>query len=223
MAPRPRTCVYVDGFNLYYRALRKTTNRWLDLAKLCQLSLPKNDVVAIKYFTAAVRPTPFKPGLASRQQSYLRALRTCPYTSIILGHYIEKAVWLPLKAAYDQGVMDKRQVVRHEEKGSDVNLAAHLLVDASRRTYEVGVVITNDSDLVEPIRLANAELGVPVGLLSPIFDGTRADGKRVFPHASLVKAAAFTKQLRKGPLAASQFPTRMIDADGDFECPKEWL
>ena len=29
-----RTCVYVDGFNLYYGALKRTPYKWLDLAAL---------------------------------------------------------------------------------------------------------------------------------------------------------------------------------------------
>lgn len=224
MAPRPRTCVYVDGFNLYYRALKGTKCKWLNLSKLCQLSLPKNDVVAVKYFTAPVIPTPFNLGLAARQNAYLRALRTCPYTQIVLGRYIEKGVWLPLKDDYDAGTLKKAYVVRHEEKGSDVNLAAHLLVDASRKTFEVGVVITNDSDLVEPIRLANIELGIPVGLLSPIYEGARdKQGKKLEPHYSLRGVSVFTKRIRMGPVRASQFPSLMTDAEGNFECPKDWL
>jgi hypothetical protein len=29
-----RTIVYIDGFNLYYRALRGTPHKWLDIAKI---------------------------------------------------------------------------------------------------------------------------------------------------------------------------------------------
>jgi hypothetical protein len=39
------TNVYIDGFNLFYGALRKTPYRWLDLQKLCQLLLPRNTIV----------------------------------------------------------------------------------------------------------------------------------------------------------------------------------
>jgi hypothetical protein len=37
-----------------------------------------------------------------------------------------------------------------EEKGSDVNLASHLLLDAFQNSFDVGAVLSNDSDLVEP-------------------------------------------------------------------------
>ncbi len=43
-------------------------------------------------------------------------------------------------------------VDKTEEKGSDVNLASHLLRGAYTKKFEVAVVIANDSDLAEPVR-----------------------------------------------------------------------
>ena len=40
--PVIRTNVYIDGFNLYYRALRRTPYRWLDVRRLAQLLLPQH-------------------------------------------------------------------------------------------------------------------------------------------------------------------------------------
>jgi len=58
-------------------------------------------------------------------------------------------------------------VDKTEEKGSDVNLASHLLRDAYNRNFEVAVLITNDSDLAEPVKIVRQELGLPVGVLNP--------------------------------------------------------
>lgn len=58
-------------------------------------------------------------------------------------------------------------VDKTEEKGSDVNLASHLLRDAFRGAFQVAVLITNDSDLAEPVRIVRQELNLPVGILSP--------------------------------------------------------
>jgi hypothetical protein len=58
-------------------------------------------------------------------------------------------------------------VDKTEEKGSDVNLASHLLRDAYGRRFEVAVLVTNDSDLAEPVRIVAQEIGLPVGLLNP--------------------------------------------------------
>ncbi|MBI4642067.1 MAG: NYN domain-containing protein, partial [Candidatus Tectomicrobia bacterium] len=70
-----RTYIYIDGFNLYYGALKGTPYKWLNVAELCrQLLHPKHDIQAIKYFTAYVHPRPHDPGQLVRQQTYLRAL-----------------------------------------------------------------------------------------------------------------------------------------------------
>jgi len=58
---------------------------------------------------------------------------------------------------------------RHQdrEKGSDVNLATHLLHDAHRGRFEVAVIVSNDSDLLEPIKIVREGLGKKVGVLNP--------------------------------------------------------
>lgn len=52
-----------------------------------------------------------------------------------------------------------------EEKGSDVNVASHLLVDVLERTVDAVVVISNDSDLRFPIQFCRQR--VPVGTVNP--------------------------------------------------------
>ena len=81
----PITNVYIDGFNLFYGALRKTPYRWLDLEQLCGYLLPNNQIGAIKYFTAKVSARPDDLDQPVRQQLYLRALGTLPKVSVHLG------------------------------------------------------------------------------------------------------------------------------------------
>lgn len=51
-----RTNVYVDGFNLYYRALKKSPYKWLDLDKLSSLLIGSQHTLnRIRYFTAEVK------------------------------------------------------------------------------------------------------------------------------------------------------------------------
>jgi len=52
------------------------------------------------------------------------------------------------------------EILDTKEKGSDVNLATYLLMDGFKREYEMAVVISNDSDLVEPIKLVTSERGL---------------------------------------------------------------
>jgi hypothetical protein len=68
--------VYIDGFNLYYGALKGSPYKWLDLAALCHLMLPNDTIQSIKYFTAIVSARPYDLDLPVRQQMYLRALKT---------------------------------------------------------------------------------------------------------------------------------------------------
>ncbi|RXZ71897.1 NYN domain-containing protein [Agromyces albus] len=56
-------------------------------------------------------------------------------------------------------------VRKREEKGSDVNVATHLLADVLQGRVDAAIVISNDSDLALPIRIAREH--VPVGLINP--------------------------------------------------------
>ena len=51
------------------------------------------------------------------------------------------------------------EVIRTKEKGSDVNLAVHLLNDGWLDTYDCGIVVGNDSDIAEAMRLVRRHRG----------------------------------------------------------------
>lgn len=206
-----RTNVYVDGFNLYYGCLKGTSCKWLDLRKLCDVVLKGNAINRIRYFTARIRPRPDDPNQLQRQQAYIRALRTIPNLSVHYGHFLAHPVRMPLVNPPPSGPKTV-EVIRTEEKGSDVNLATYLLYDGFRGDYEVAVVVSNDSDLLEPIRIVRRELGLTEGILNP--------QKR--PSRVLAQEADFLKQIRAGALKASQFPTTLKDAHGTVTKPKEW-
>ena len=72
------TNVYIDGFNLYYRALKDTPFRWLDLRKLAETLFPQDDIHRVCYFTARLDARPGNPNQPRRQLIYLRALATLP-------------------------------------------------------------------------------------------------------------------------------------------------
>lgn len=203
--------VYVDGLNLYYGAVKDTPYKWLNLAELCRLLLPRDEIVQIKYYTAIVDARPEDPHAPTRQQFYLRALRTIPNLSIYFGHFLTQKRWLPLVFPNKNGPK-KVQVYKTEEKGSDVNLGTHLVRDGFRQEYEVAVLITNDSDLLEPIRVVRHELGLPVGILNP----------HPKPSAALLPHLNFIKQIRRGLLARCQFPSTLTDKEGAFSKPSNW-
>ena len=203
-----KAIVYVDGFNLYYGAVKGTPYRWLDIAALCRLMLPNDQIHQVKYFTALVSPRPHDPDQPTRQQTYLRALRTLPNLPLIFGSFLTHEVMMPL-AGPSGGYA---RVIKTDEKGSDVNLATHLLVDGYRNEFEIAIIVSNDSDLLAPIQVVTRELGKPVGLLNP----------QKYPSAALLPRVKFVKQIRKGVLAKSQFPPTLTDSQGSFSKPASW-
>jgi hypothetical protein len=83
----------------------------------------------IRYFTGYVNARPNNPQKRIRQQTELRALRTIPHLTIHLGSCLEKPTRMPLHPPPATGPKTV-QVMKSEEKGSDVDLASYLLVDA---------------------------------------------------------------------------------------------
>ena len=204
--------VYVDGFNLYYGAVKGTPHKWLDISKMVQLLLPKNQVLKIKYFTALVNARPQDPDQPLRQQIYLRALRTIPNLEIILGHFLTHEISMP-RANCAPGHQRFVKVIKTEEKGSDVNIATHLLHDGYQGMYGVAILISNDSDLVEAIKIVRNELKKGVIVLNPFKDT---------PSQELNRVSTFVKPIRQGVLAASQFPSPIQDKNGSFYKPPHW-
>lgn len=200
MQPTLRTSVYIDGFNLYYRALKGTPHKWLDLKAMLEFLLPAHCRIGrIKYFTAIVSGKR-DPGKPVRQKTYIRALeKHIPELTVHYGHFLSNAVsacrYPPTNPPSFVNIL------KTEEKGSDVNLALHLLNDAWRNEYECAVLVSNDSDLAEALRMAREERGKTIGLVSPVQKG------QGHPSFSLQRYAHFTRQIRVGVLAASQLPS----------------
>lgn len=104
-------------------------------------------------------------------------------------------------------------VIEREEKGSDVNLASYLLLDAFQGDCETIVVVTNDSDLAEPLRIVKEVFGLRVEIVNP--------GKRV--AADLQGIADSYSEIREWMVRESQFPASIEDANGTVTIPERWL
>jgi len=211
-----RTVVYIDGFNLYYRRLKPSPQfKWLNLKALCDAILrPPMAVQRVNYYTAHVSGK-LSPGGPARQKAYLDALATVPEISVHFGTFLFSTKWAALTRppqAKPNGfvwpaVLPALVLVdKAEEKGSDVNLASHLVRDALTNVFDVAVVLTNDTDLIEPIRIVREEAGKIVGLLSPMSGGKKRKGKWTGAHSSLTSAVDWTLYIHNAALAAAQFP-----------------
>ncbi len=193
---RPRTNVYIDGFNLYHGCFDDRRNlaerahwrqyRWLDLGTFCDAYFERNTINHIRYFTALVDPFEDNPDNRARQLIYLRALATIPHLTIHHGRFATNVKDRPLAdpTSRKPKAIQPRQMARiieREEKGSDVNLASHLILDGCKRDYEVAIVVSNDADLAEPIRLSGS-VDILRGFCRPRFAGSVE-----WPGADVVK------------------------------------
>lgn len=149
-----KTNVYVDGFNLYYGAAKHTPYKWVNIAQLCTQVLPGLDIHRIRYFTAMVKPLPSNPHTRLRQEVYIRALETLPNLTVHYGHYLQSTISMPLAAPHAGGPRFA-DVLKMEEKGSDVNIATYMLVDAFRKDCDQLVVITNRDSLIAATAMAH--------------------------------------------------------------------
>ena len=210
-----RTIVYIDGFNLYYGCLKGTPCRWLDLQAFAQKMLPRDQIVGIKYFTAKVDARPGKADAPKDQATYLRALKTLPNLTVYLGRFLTTETWAYRVHPPKVG-KSKVKIYKTEEKGSDVNLATHLLVDGFQNSYDLAVVVSNDGDLKSPVEYVRNHLQKPVGVLNPRRNRSYALSPTTLPRGS------FYKPIRTGVLRSSQFPSTLTDAAGTFKKPTDW-
>jgi uncharacterized LabA/DUF88 family protein len=205
-----KTYIYIDGFNFYYLSVKNTPYKWLDFKSLfTKLLAQDHSILAIKYFTAIVSGTPDDLQKPIRQETYLRALENfIPEFSVYYGHFMKHKVMMPI--ANPNSLKKFELVIKTEEKGSDVNLAVHLINDAWLNKYDCAVVVSNDSDLAEALKLVKG-LGKAIGLVMP--------GKG-HPSKELMQYADFIKKIREGILKSSQLPE--IIPGTNIKKPSEW-
>jgi len=216
-----RTIVYIDGFNLYYRALKGTPHKWLDIAAMSRAALPHTCTIErVNDYTAHISGR-VDADAPRRQHAYLQAIATLPTVAIHYGNFLVSQKWAGLVQPPDfrppialppDAAPQVAYVWKTEEKGSDVNLGAHLLRDAFKGAFDIAAVLTNDTDLVEPIRIVTQELGLPVTLLTPIAK----------PATSLANVASGIRHIRPyiGPC---QLPDPVpVAGKNPISKPVEW-
>ncbi len=214
------TNIYVDGFNLYYGSLKNTSFKWLDISKLVTALFPTINVNKIRYFTANVKQRQHDLNAPVRQNAYLRALTTIPNLTIHKGRFALRAVRLPqYPLAYINGITTQPpqnvQVLKPEEKRSDVNLATYLLKDCYTNDFDEAVVISNGSDLTLPIQVVVQDCGKNVHVVNP--------HRRLGLSRELTSVASSTMaEINRSHLAGSQFPPQMVDSTGTFSKPTSW-
>lgn len=208
--PRPRTFIYVDGFNLYYGAIRGGPNKWLDLQRYFRMLRPHDDIQAIRYFSAPISG----PNLAN-QEAYLRALETLPLVQVVLGRFKSKQVKCNNTLCTHTG---SRVFQTQEEKRTDVNIALAMLDDAYQGLCERMILVSGDSDLVPAIDLVKQRFpGVEVLVYVPARHKVRGAA------VELRSAADHDRILPLNFLPLAQFPANIPDGAGSvISKPASW-
>ena len=101
-----RIIVYVDGFNFYYRPLKKRPScQWVNPIKLCENILNNtHKYVGLKYFPARVNDPPDDLSKSQRQDIYFQAIKTIQNSQIILGHFSRHKTWMDLVTPIERDV-----------------------------------------------------------------------------------------------------------------------
>lgn len=208
-----RAVFYIDGFNFYFMRTRQQPQfKWLNLKALADNIVPAGTkVLSVKYYTAPVSGK-IDHDAPNRQQALFSALRTVPEITIFNGRFLYAEKWSglvnPPQAKPENYVWNMPcpavvLVTKTEEKGSDVNLASHLVRDAFIDAFDVAYVLTDDTDLVEPIRIVTREVGKQVCIVAPC--RPRKKGRPI-PSPALLAVSSFSHYVDDAELAASQFP-----------------
>lgn len=187
----------------------------MNLQSLSETYLPpeQHNIIQIKYFTALVKGKKEDHSNVSRQHRYLQALRTIQNLEIIYGRFKKRQV-TGLKCNYEnRQYIEGTELVtvsKWEEKESDVNIATHIVADSPQ--YDCAILVSNDTDLKNPLRYVKKSLKKVVGIISPIRN----------VHIELKNVSSFQKRISNKVLEQCQFPEKMRDDKGEFFCPPKW-
>lgn len=165
--PPTRVNVYIDGFNFYYAAFVGAGGgpgpydgyKWLDLRTYVSAVLGNSfDVGTIRYFSTKVKPTSNDPDKHLRQDAYFRALAAHSNVDIHSdGQFRRRQKQGRLIQPGSPSNIVRVEV--REEKGADVNLASWLVYEACQGAFDAAVIVSDDSDLIGPVKMVQDRLG----------------------------------------------------------------
>lgn len=194
-----RMNVYIDGFNLYYGALRGGPNKWLNLQDYFTRLRQADSIEQIYYFSALVTGNS-----RAKQETYLKALATLPKVNVVLGRFKQKQVFCTVAPCTHSG---HRIFQMPEEKHTDVNIAVQMLDDAYQGACEGMILVSGDSDLVPGVNRVKLRYpNIQVHVYVPTRNATRgaavelrstADRNRNLP-LDLLRVCQFSQQVPDG-------------------------
>lgn len=149
-----RTIFYIDGFNFYYGLKRSIESDkkwgnayWIDIVKLCNSFIGTDEILEkVVYFTAS----PLSREKNRRQGAFLNANKAIngDIFEVVRGKYLEKHIKCP---------HCKQDIVRPEEKKTDVNISIRMIGDCMHNNTDVIVLVSADTDLIPPLKFIKTE------------------------------------------------------------------
>jgi len=130
-----RTWLYIDGNHLQHAAFRGTELAPLNPVALVEQAFPNNGIHCAKFFATPWSKTDFTPEQVAAQRRYWSLLRSLANFYLIEGRFRRR-------------VLPGSEGFRVEERGSDVNLTAHLLSDLMLGCFDAAIVVTGNPDYV---------------------------------------------------------------------------
>lgn len=212
---KPRSIVYVDGFNWYFAIFRHRPEwKWLNVQSYFEEIRPDDEVVTIKYFSALVEPKLLASDKRSRQNLLLNALRTLPKVRVILGRYQDREVSC-------LGNCKQRYIVA-EEKKTDVNIAVHIIDDAINGRMDRIVIVSGDSD-IEPAAAWIHEHYPKIQIT--VYLPALEEERKVRRNDYYGSIGATVKFVPINLLEKHQLPNPVPakSGEGGFERPKSWV
>lgn len=217
-----RTAFIIDGFNLYHSVknasadLGGTSTRWLDINALCgsYLHLVGNgaQTQGIYYFSAlAHHLSSVNPGVVQRHESFLRCLRSTGI-HVELARFKKKDI--SFRTNSELGDVCKGTLKRHEEKETDVAIAAKLFELLIGDQCDTAVLVTGDTDLAPACKTASRLFpDKTIGFAFPY--------KR--KNKELAKLTSLSFNIDKRSYAAHQFPDPFeLPGGTGIDKPQSW-
>jgi uncharacterized LabA/DUF88 family protein len=145
---KPKIIVYIDGYNWYHAVFKHHPEwKWLTLESFFRALRPREEVIAVKLFSAMVDAHNPSSDAYQRQSRWFDALRTLPSVKIVLGLFQNREVSCRIDCG--KPIPEKKYTVP-EEKKTDVNIAVEMMADALTGCCERLCVVSGDSD-VQPV------------------------------------------------------------------------
>jgi len=149
-----RVIFLVDGFNLYHsvrdiaRYSQGLSVKWLDIHSLCSSYLPlmgKEARLEHVFFFTALATHLNDPDIIQRHETYMRCLEA---TGVVCerGRFKAKTI---------QCTLCRGRFIRHEEKETDVAIAAKMCEFIYHNQCDTVVLVTGDTDLSPAVRYIN--------------------------------------------------------------------